>query len=319
MKIIIPEILIISNMHDYACDYIADILNNKGISFLRLNTDDLMNIKINMDPIALIVEGEFENLHFYIDPHKLKSIYFRGPVFLREIWTRDYLPEEQLSRSQWAAFIRSFMIYTECKWVNHPMYTYRAESKPFQLSFAKKVGFKVPNTIIANNSFHNSILNCQNDYMILKGLDTIILNINRDHKGFVYTNLVKKEEIYQASLSDAPVIIQDSIEPKIDIRVTVIGNKLFAVKILENNNGIVGDWRLRKNTVRYIPCKLPDKIKQCCFRLLKNLKLNYGAIDLAQTDNDYYFLEINPTGEWAWLVEKLNLKIDYAIANLLMG
>lgn len=42
-------------------------------------------------------------------------------------------------------------------------------------------------------------------------------------------------------------------------------------------------------------------------------------IDLAKCGNRYYFLEINPTGEWAWLVDELGFPIDEALADELVG
>lgn len=51
--------------------------------------------------------------------------------------------------------------------------------------------------------------------------------------------------------------------------------------------------------------------------LLKSLGLRFGGIDLAVSDGEYYFLEVNPTGEWAWLVDATALPIDEAIAGAL--
>ena len=49
-----------------------------------------------------------------------------------------------------------------------------------------------------------------------------------------------------------------------------------------------------------------------------NAGLVFGAIDLALQDGKYYFLEINPTGEWGWLVDQAGLPIDEAIAEALL-
>ena len=34
---------------------------------------------------------------------------------------------------------------------------------------------------------------------------------------------------------------------------------------------------------------------------MSDLGLHYGRLDLLFTGEDYYFLEVNPNGEWAWL------------------
>ena len=69
--------------------------------------------------------------------------------------------------------------------------------------------------------------------------------------------------------------------------------------------------------MEYIPINLPDNIVNCCFKLIKSLELNYGAIDLVEYKGDFYFLEINPTGEWGWLVNQVKFNINEELAYLL--
>lgn len=52
---------------------------------------------------------------------------------------------------------------------------------------------------------------------------------------------------------------------------------------------------------------------------LQKLNLKFGGIDLIIHNGNYYFIEINPTGEWSWLMHHLNLDIDKEIAKLLIN
>lgn len=318
IKIMHPEILIISSKLDFATDYITQSLAERGASYIRLNMDELKNYEIYLNPFEGTIRGGFGNFEFFISRERLKTIYFRGPTFLRELSPTTYTPEDKLSRVQWASFIRSLMLFDNCRWINHPMSTYRAESKPLQLALAQKLGFLVPRTAITNSI--NFELGFTNDrqMLILKSLETCLLEID-GQRGFVYTNVVNEDEIRQASLSLAPVILQEFIEPKIDLRVTIIGDKVFAAEIFQEKRGITGDWRLKKKSVEYVDCELPEDISLKCIALLKELNLSYGAIDLARKDNEYYFIEINPTGEWAWLVERAGQKIDQAIVEYILA
>jgi glutathione synthase/RimK-type ligase-like ATP-grasp enzyme len=45
--------------------------------------------------------------------------------------------------------------------------------------------------------------------------------------------------------------------------------------------------------------------------------LNFGAIDLIFHNNEYYFIEINPTGEWSWLQKITGYKFDELIVKSL--
>lgn len=312
-----PEILIISNRHDFACDYISASLYEREKQYLRLNTDDLSSLELMMDPVNSSLQIKYNNKQYLISESTLKTIYYRGPTYLRETSLDNLSMAEKLSRSQWAAFIRSLMIFESCKWINHPSSIYYAENKSVQLKKAFQVGFLVPDTQLTNSEKFINLIDPENKKIVVKGIDTVYLN-NGNHHAFTYTNVLNRDEVQQEDLSMAPVFLQKYITPKIDLRVTVIDNNVFAVSILENNQGIEGDWRLRKDNVTYNPIKLPQEIEQKCVRLVKALGLIYGAIDLVLTNDNYVFIEINPTGEWAWLVEQTKLKIDEAIVNSLL-
>lgn len=68
----------------------------------------------------------------------------------------------------------------------------------------------------------------------------------------------------------------------------------------------------------YVPIQLPRSICDKLLQLMKHLGLTFGGIDLVLADNIYYFIEINPTGEWGWLVTSAHLPIDKSIVNALM-
>lgn len=314
MERICPEILIISDIHDYSTDFVTNQLNKSDTSYLRLNRDQFKNFRINLIPAKQRLFGETEKFIFEINPKILKSIYFRAPIYLRDNYKPDLSLNEQLSRNQWASFIRALILFDDVLWVNNPQATYSAEIKPYQLYLAEKIGFKIPNTIITNDIPPQNFVG---DKLILKTLDPALLNID-GKEGFVYTNLVNYKELIGANLSNTPVIFQEPLIPKVDIRVTVIDETVFAVSIKKNNKGIDIDWRLEKDSLDYSEIQIPYKIENKCIKLLKELDLKFGAIDLVIYGEDYYFIEINPTGEWSWLMSHTDLAIDKTIAELLI-
>lgn len=107
------------------------------------------------------------------------------------------------------------------------------------------------------------------------------------------------------------------MNPKIDLRVTVLDDKLWCDEIVIDAAGIQGDWRLKKkDDLEYKDFSLPADIAQNCLKLVKSLGLQYGAIDLALSDGIFWFIEINPTGEWGWL-DRPGRGISYSIAKKL--
>ena len=64
--------------------------------------------------------------------------------------------------------------------------------------------------------------------------------------------------------------------------------------------------------------ELPTALQMRLLALQKSLGLVYGAIDLRRTDEgEYYFLEVNPAGQWMFVEQRTGLPIAQAHADLL--
>lgn len=308
------EVLIISSTIDFATDYICLELDNRGSKYLRINRDDFSNYKVEYnfekEMLVIVISGS----EYIITNDALKSVYFRAPVFIRS--NKHYSVSEQLSRGQWSSFIRNLVIFNKAVWVNPPVDTYKAENKMLQLVIAKHEGLTIPRTILSNYCSNN--VDEYEDY-IVKALDTPLF-YEGNYELFTHSSVVSGKELKKASLSDAPVFIQECLKNKIDLRVTVVGNQVFPVCILKDGKGIEGDWRkVKKESLEYITTTIPDDIKEKILKLMEEFNLKFGGVDLILADGNYYFIEVNPTGEWAWLVNTTGLPIATAIVNLLEG
>lgn len=304
-------VLILSSMYDFSTDLVIQRLENNGDDFIRLNKEQLSDYEIFLDPINTIlrVKGEYVD----VETSNVKSVWFRQPVFLRNTPGRSIDINEQLSLSQWNAFLRGLMVFDKAYWMNWPQATYAAESKPYQLIIAKKIGFSVPQTIISNSLGFEKLPSTK---FIIKSMDTVLLKENDDCY-FTYTSKANPEDFTLDKTKQAPITFQEYIEDKLDIRVTIVGSKVYAVAIKSNGNAISDDWRtLKKEDLEYVDIELPVRIKKLCIEYVKLLGLNYGAIDFIKTKGEYIFIEINPTGEWGWLSNDKR-EIDYDIAKKL--
>lgn len=316
-KTITPQILILASKFDLACDYVVSHLRRRSASYFRVNSEDFDQFAITAFPVDAKVLLSADRLEIRLEQPHLKAIYFRRGVYPREAFTPQHSANDQLVRTHRSAFMRSFMVFDDCRWVNHPAATYRAEHKAVQLATARKVGFDVPRTVITNHAKGITLAARGDAVVAVKGLDTVLVRQD-DVETFGYTSLLETASAENAYLASAPVVAQQALTNKIDLRVTVVGSRVFCCAVTHGDQPIHGDWRLAKSGARFQPYELPQDIAEKCIRLTKALDLVFGAIDLAVQDGTYYFLEINPTGEWAWLVDQSNLPIDEAIAaNLL--
>ena len=306
-------ILLLSDSLDITTDYVAVELNKRREKYIRLNRDHFSEYKIFFDINKLILKVTIDGKRFVINNSNLRSVFYRAPTFLRETFSSDLNLEQQLYRSQWMAFTRNMAVFGEALWVNNPVATYKAENKFLQLNLAKQFGFNIPMSFVINET--KGLANLGSN-VVVKSIDTVIVRKGK-MEGFFYTHKINKNELKGYDLASSPIFLQEYIQPKIDWRITVVGRKVFSTKILENGKGVDGDWRLKKNDVKFVPSDLPEGIQKKCIKILSELGLVFGAFDLVQSGNKFYFLEINPTGEWAWLVTDANLNIHKSICDCL--
>ena len=307
------EVLLLTSLHDFSADMVALRLKELGIGYTRINREDLHEYRFTVNPVepTLLVS---QNCTVIGTSEYLRAIWFRQPVFLRNTPPKPLSPENQLMRSQWTAFLRSLSVFEGIRWMNRPQATYLAESKPYQLMKASQCGFKVPTTLVGNDysQFKEQMVNP----IVVKSLDTILIREGSDCL-FTYTTEADLNELTDEYVSSVPFIVQQCIEPKVDCRITVIGDCIWPVRILENGKPVKGDWRkVPKDRLQYIDFDLPLEVEESCKMLVKNLGLSFGAIDLIESYDSFVFLEINPTGEWGWLNSEERC-IDLAVAKWL--
>lgn len=308
-----PDVLILSSIYDFASDHVALELKDRGVPFLRLNREQLHEYELALDPAAPLLSVRHGGKRWIVTP-ALKCVWFRQPVFQRNTPAEPLAPDAQLERSQWMAFLRSLRVFGDARWVNDPRATYLAESKPYQLHIARRLGFKVPASIVGNDA--EAIASNFKPPYVVKSLDTVLVHEGDDIL-FTYTT-IQRSPLSAGSVKTAPLIAQQLLDPKTDVRVTVVGDRLFATKVLDSGQPITGDWRtIPKAQLSYPDHQLDSDTATRCRSLLLKLGLSFGAIDLAECGDGVYFIEINPTGEWVWLAND-ERPLEKAIADLLV-
>lgn len=309
------EYLVISSTIDFSTDLVCYRLVNAKKPFYRLNRDEFQQHEIEVNLQKKYIRISIDKKVYFAEFEKIKGIYFRAPVFLRTQTKKELSVEEQLERNQWSSFLRNLIVFKKAIWINNPVDVYRAENKMYQLCMAQECGFKIPQTIVSNT---NNFPIDEDENYIVKSLDTAIFYDHQNNRElFTYSNVVNGKELKEYDLKQAPVFVQEFLQPKIDCRITFIKGEIFSVKILKDNEGLYGDWRFCKEHLDYVPFELPEHVKTSICKLMKNLNLNFGGIDLALINDEYYFIEVNPTGEWGWLEIKTGMEISKAIVEAL--
>jgi glutathione synthase/RimK-type ligase-like ATP-grasp enzyme len=301
-------ILIITHKEDYTSDFIINKLNQRKIKYKRLNCEDLIKSNFNFD----------NDLNFSIDGVKsFKSVWFR----------RTKLPDIKVSNphekiyllNEYETLLKNLFSTIDAKWLSNPFNIYKAENKLYQLKIAKNIGFKIPKTLVTNNKqILKEFYYSNSKKIIIKPLSQSKLNCNGETE-FIFTNDLKKEHIETLDKYElTPCIYQEKIEKNIELRITVVGEKVFSSgvnsQLFENTRT---DWR--KGKQNFFIEEIPKNLEEKCKLIVKKLGLKFGAIDIIKdTNGNYIFLEINPNGQWAWIENETGLKISDSIINELI-
>lgn len=203
----------------------------------------------------------------------------------------------------------------DCRWVNDPLKDQAAQRKAYQLRVAQQVGLSIPETLITN---------CEStarDFVSRHGVGKVIYKaFTATEEEWRETRLLKEEE--QTLLENvryAPVIFQRYVEAAVDLRVTVVGSKVFVAAVHSQDSAYKVDYRMDWGGALVEPAILPAAVQELLLALMRRLGLLYGAIDMRHTpDGQYVFLEVNPAGQWLFIEQRTGLPITAAVTQLLL-
>jgi glutathione synthase/RimK-type ligase-like ATP-grasp enzyme len=256
-----------------------------------------------------------------INMDEITSVYFHHPNppnfgrFVTEV-DREFAERESIEvlRSIWR-------MIPEKKWLNHPINLWRANNKIEQLIAASNFGFDIPETFMSSDKDSvSAFINKDKKDVIAKAVKHGF--INRDGKTWVASTQrlpVNYLENFD-TFAEIPTLYQHEIKKIYDIRVVVVGEKIFASAIHSQNfKETEIDWRVG-DIVGIELCHekidLPKAVENKCKKLMKYFSLQYSSMDFVfAEDKKYYFLELNPNGQWAWIEQIVGYPIRDAIID----
>jgi glutathione synthase/RimK-type ligase-like ATP-grasp enzyme len=346
-----PFIFIVSQLHEPNVDQVIARLERRGVDFFRFDTETLPLVSTvrvyddGSDSYAVIsCNGQT------VDTRQITTIWRRR---IGEFILPDNLDErtEGFVKYECAALLHSFFEKIECFWVNHFLSDYRANIKSYQLQVARQVGLRVPRTLVTNEpEAVEEFMNQCNSKILFKPVIGLIHGGPHDfsqeaaikYKGqfrlsphilterptslkTVFSQLLTPEKIpYLKFLPGCPATFQEYIEKRFDVRITIIGNELFAVEVHSQDNSETQiDFRRQAlDPVGFLDHEihhLPDQTAQKLLCLMNKLQLVFGCVDMVLTpEGEYVFLEVNTAGQWGWMEHLLGLPMTDVLTELLI-
>ena len=312
-------VLLVTASYDQSAQPVLDHLHSMGASVFRLDTDQFpTKVKAHFDPLHGLALKHSGN---WIHGDQVKSVWYRRNVAPTLPPHLDRYNQEFCTRESRAFLDGALASIPTDRWLSQPMAISRAELKLYQLTVANQIGFRLPATAATNDEVVVMRFT-ENRKTVSKAVRSGYIDSPEGYRS-MFTTALSEEDLHDlGGLCLAPVTFQEHIPKKSDIRVTVVGEEVFAAEIMSQSHpSSATDWRATENPdLEHKIHRLPDSTKKRCLELVQHLGLGFGAIDLALTEGDeYVFFEINPNGEWLWIELQLGFPIAKRIAQWLIN
>lgn len=318
-------ILALTNSEDGVhSEVVISKLQNIGERVFRMDSDRFAGGELRVDVsvgqqfrgFSLKDEGDILN------SDEIKSVWYRRPN-LFSLTTKD-LVQKAYGEEELRSFLAGIWLLVPERvfWVSGPDAIDRAKKKMYQLEVARMLGLPTLPTIASNDSERiRSFYDECGGKIVFKAICEEFLDYGE--RGFtIPTTFITPNHLAKLNLvRKLPGIFQKFVEKKYELRVTVVGDKIFPVKISPRGNPLPTiDWR-HPACIRelcYSPTNLSDTISEACWKMVRELGLEFGAFDfVADEKGELSFLEINPNGQWYWLEEQAGVQISNAVVDIL--
>lgn len=304
--------LVVTSLHDPTADVVISELHDRGVPVVRLDSGDFpasLSVEAEITPYGL--QGRLVTPSRTADLARVRSMYYRRPTgfAFHHLTEQDARFAVTQARYGLGGVMASL---PGCLYVNHPHRIGDAEFKPSGLAAAVEAGFLVPPTLITSSADAARAFVQRHGSVVYKPLNNPVYRVDG------VPSVVKVAEVAAEDIDDSVAgtahLFQKRVPKKGDVRVTVIGSKVFCVRI----DSDLLDWRTDYGRLTYTPVKPPPGVERALHHYMDRFELVFGAFDFCMDeDARWWFLECNPSGQWYWLEPETGLPMCAALADLL--
>jgi ATP-GRASP peptide maturase of grasp-with-spasm system len=299
-------ILIISNNGETTTTKVIKNLFKMGKPFIRIHEDEFFDIKTDKKRIFLVSEKN----KFFLD--EITSVWYRrgGLKFKRLCYNNDSINTHMDETQHW---LEDYIIKTleSKKTINKQSNSH--VNKLLVLDKAKEVGLNVPKYFLAENT---------NDVVVNKTItkaltENVILDtISKNSDAIIYTSIIEEKEDEDFFIT----FFQEKIDKDFEIRSFYLDGRIWSTAIISQNDEQTRtdfrkyNYNKPNRNVRY---QLPKNIEEKIHQLMQSLDLSCGSIDFIKSGDNFFFLEVNPVGQFYGLSTMCNYSLEKEIAEYL--
>lgn len=309
--------------YEQGTDPVVDWLLYYEVPFVKIFIEDLLtkDVRYRVDILQerIFVDGKdiTDVISVVFFRRFRKTINFNHPINLGQI-NEKINRETNNELTQLTEYLA--YILRNKKWF--PEFEKLNVNKLKVLSLAKSVGLNIPASIISNSKKEVEEFCNQYSQLIYKPISQVSYYTFGKYTYSAYTKLLEVNDLEELPHFFFPSLFQSKIESDYEIRCFYLDGDFYASAILVLQEEKEVDIKLSYKTgnIKWMCYNLPSEIKQKLRELMDLLKLNTGSIDLIKTaNNEYYFIEVNPVGQYFAPSVRCNYYVEKHIANWLIN
>lgn len=284
-------------------------LQLRGAPMILVDQYEVLNSSLRLR-VACEVEGLLRVGSQEIRLEQISAAYIRPYDSTELLRGREAHPQSSAYRHamEFDACLRAWLEMTPAYVVNPMRAMAGNNSKPFQATQIQAMGFRSPETLVTTDpdtarafwERHGRVV-----YKSLSGVRSIVSRLSPAHMRRL------------GDIAWCPTQFQQYVAGT-DVRVHVVGNRLFACEILSDAD----DYRYAGREGRSVKMRTYDLPPDCanrCLELCEAMDLAVAGVDLRRTpDDQWYCFEVNPSPGFTYFQMQTGQSVDQAIAELLL-
>ncbi|GEN70588.1 grasp-with-spasm system ATP-grasp peptide maturase [Chryseobacterium lathyri] len=299
-------ILIFSDNNDRTTIEVIRWLVALNKDFILVNEDEFFDIKADKKRFFL----QSQKNSFFLDD--IQSVWYRrgGLFFKRYQYSNNSINIYMNETQHW---LEDYILKTLAskKHINKQGNSH--VNKLLVLEYAQNIGLNVPEYFLAENT--DEVILAKTITKAITG-NASLDNILENKDGMLYTSIIDKKEKDSFFIS----FFQEKIEKDFEIRTFYLNGECYSMAIFsQNDDQTKTDFRKYNNEKpnRNIRYSLPKDVEDKVQKLMQVLDLNCGSLDFIKSGDLYYFLEVNPVGQFANVAYHCNYPLFKKIADYL--
>lgn len=300
-------ILVITTSFNFSIQSIVNFFIDEQIEFLRLNVDDLIsegNLPIEIHNSEIFIQGtSSEKIE--------KVICWKSNIdVIPSLYKKAYPSISEGELFYKSAELQSVLRYIVNRLSSKLVFGYLTDDldKLSQNYTARQVGLQVPNTFVSNQL--KTFDSIQKEQYIAKPIMKTF--VSKFDKSFVekLNNVVLDSKRLKTTF---PFLSQKMVEYDFEIRVFYVNNAFYSAKLIKPAKDL--DYRLSQ-AYHFQPFTISNDLQLKLKKFIKGFRLKTACFDLLIKNDQVWFLESNPTGNFIALMNECEYDLHAVFSDV---